>query len=116
MKRLFLAVILAALVASIVSPMAVSAGSRKTQRGFWNSCAIQLQFAGGLNGDRVVYLVRTESQVVTPDNASTELQNRVSSIHAVGCGAALDYYVHARVGSSADYWYDGLHAYLGLTD
>jgi hypothetical protein len=105
MKRLFLAVILAALVASIVSPMAVSASAPKGSRvtSFW--CAVSFSGWGKADAMEFVRDVRAESQVLAPEDASDAVVNYIQGRYAQGCGSELDTYVRVRVSANAYSWY-----------
>lgn len=117
MIRRFLAIaVLVAVIAATLAPLAAEASPRRAhQSGLFSSCEFAIKYTHGpMSGDRVVYLVRTESQTQTPATASTELVNRIEYIYREGCGDALDYYVTIRVDSAGDAYYYGVIAYWGI--
>jgi len=106
MKRLFLAVILTALVASIVSPMAVSASTPKGSRvtSFW--CALSVGSGHGkLESLDMVRIVRDQYDDTAPSSADPELQGWIAGHHAAGCGKEADLFVKLRVSPTQFAWY-----------
>ena len=106
MRRLFLAAMLAAVLAVVALPMIAAAHPVKQRGGFYSVCERGISPWQRDDAADVVVAVEAEYQVNAPGDASSALVNSIQDFYRHGQGCALDRFVLSRLDDpAAEDWY-----------